>query len=155
MRSLHAGQFPVLVLAHGFLMGWDSYQVYWEELVPEGHIVCLPTTESGPLPKSCRLWSGFVIHHCCYAGGGFEYKLFVYWQLCLLRLLSWDIPWAEWVFICLTSASPLVTAMVNFAAASNPSAISAASSIIFISFTSFRGMMIIVTLKRKIKIYLQ
>ena len=27
-----SGQFPVLVLGHGFLMGWDSYQVYWEEL---------------------------------------------------------------------------------------------------------------------------
>ena len=44
------GEFPVLVFGHGYLMGWQSYQNFWEELVPEGYLVCLPTTEMGAFP---------------------------------------------------------------------------------------------------------
>ena len=39
------GNFPVLVFGHGFLMTWDSYQNIWSGLVPEGYVVCFPTTE--------------------------------------------------------------------------------------------------------------
>jgi len=39
------GNFPVLVFGHGFLMGWDSYQNFWTEIVPNGYVICFPTTE--------------------------------------------------------------------------------------------------------------
>ena len=44
------GNFPVLVFGHGFLIGWDSYQNFWTEIVPNGYVICFPTTEMGITP---------------------------------------------------------------------------------------------------------
>ncbi len=44
------GEFPVLVFGHGFLISWDSYKSFWEELVPKGYILCFADTESGISP---------------------------------------------------------------------------------------------------------
>lgn len=44
------GQFPVVVIGHGFSMNVNAYQNWWEQLVPLGYIVMLPTTEVGPIP---------------------------------------------------------------------------------------------------------
>jgi predicted dienelactone hydrolase len=46
-----AGSFPVLVFGHGFLMGADVYDVIWQQLVPEGFIMVLPTTEGSVFPS--------------------------------------------------------------------------------------------------------
>ncbi len=45
------GEFPVLVFGHGFVMDWDAYQNFWDELVPEGYVICFPTTEMGFSPN--------------------------------------------------------------------------------------------------------
>jgi hypothetical protein len=45
------GNFPVIVFGHGFLMSWDSYDNFWNSLVPEGYILCFPTTEMGFAPN--------------------------------------------------------------------------------------------------------
>jgi pimeloyl-ACP methyl ester carboxylesterase len=45
-----AGVFPVLVMGHGFAMGYDVYSNLWNYFVPKGYIVALPTTEGGLLP---------------------------------------------------------------------------------------------------------
>ncbi|MCR9286332.1 MAG: T9SS type A sorting domain-containing protein [Bacteroidetes bacterium] len=42
-----SGNFPVIFFGHGFLMSWESYQNFWTELVPDGYILCFPTTEMG------------------------------------------------------------------------------------------------------------
>ena len=44
------GNYPIIVFGHGFLMSWDSYDNFWSSLVPEGYILCFPTTEMGFLP---------------------------------------------------------------------------------------------------------
>lgn len=44
------GNFPVVVLGHGFAMGVNVYNNWWEEFVPEGYIFVLPTTEESLLP---------------------------------------------------------------------------------------------------------
>jgi len=49
-EPVSAGDFPVLVFGHGFLMAWDSYQNYWSEIVPNGYVICFPTTEMGISP---------------------------------------------------------------------------------------------------------
>jgi len=46
-----SGNFPVLVFGHGFLIGWDAYHSYWTELIPEGYIICFPTTEMSLSPS--------------------------------------------------------------------------------------------------------
>lgn len=45
------GQFPVVVLGHGFVMTYDSYNTLYEELAKQGFIVALPTTEGGFSPS--------------------------------------------------------------------------------------------------------
>ena len=124
------GQFPVLVLGHGFLMGWDSYQVYWEELVPEGHIVCLPTTESGPLPSHGDFGQDLSFIIAAMQEAGLNANSLFY-NAVSSQAVVMGHSMGGGSSVLSASASPLVTAMVNFAAAeTNPSAISAASSII-------------------------
>jgi pimeloyl-ACP methyl ester carboxylesterase len=45
------GNYPVLVFGHGFLMSWDAYENFWTVLVPEGYVMCFPTTEMGLSPN--------------------------------------------------------------------------------------------------------
>jgi alpha-beta hydrolase superfamily lysophospholipase len=42
-----AGEWPVLVVGHGFVMSTDAYANLWNHFVPRGYIVALPTTEGG------------------------------------------------------------------------------------------------------------
>lgn len=44
------GNFPIVVLGHGFAMGTNVYNNWWEEFVPVGYIFVLPTTESSLIP---------------------------------------------------------------------------------------------------------
>lgn len=37
--------FPVIVLGHGFVMGYDAYENFYETLVPQGYIVVFVNTE--------------------------------------------------------------------------------------------------------------
>ncbi|MDH7446283.1 poly(ethylene terephthalate) hydrolase family protein [Aquimarina sp. 2201CG14-23] len=39
------GQFPVIILGHGFIMGSDAYQNFYDTLVPRGYIVVFVNTE--------------------------------------------------------------------------------------------------------------
>lgn len=50
-----AGSFPLIIFGHGFVMSWDSYQNFWDELTPEGYILCFPRTETGLLPNHLDL----------------------------------------------------------------------------------------------------
>jgi len=49
--TAEAGQFPVVIFGHGFLMGWDAYDNIWNKLVEKGYIVALPRTEGGLSPS--------------------------------------------------------------------------------------------------------
>lgn len=46
-----SGEFPVLVVGHGFVMAPDAYGNLWDRFVPRGYILALPTTEGGFLPN--------------------------------------------------------------------------------------------------------
>ena len=46
-----SGNFPVIVFGHGFLMSWESYENFWTELVPDGYVICFPTTEMTLTPS--------------------------------------------------------------------------------------------------------
>lgn len=45
--SVATGEFPLVVVGHGFSMAVSAYQNWWEEFVPNGYIFVLPTTEGG------------------------------------------------------------------------------------------------------------
>ena len=44
------GAFPLIVFGHGFVMTWDAYQNFWDDLVPQGYIVAFPRTEGSFSP---------------------------------------------------------------------------------------------------------
>ena len=44
------GEYPVLVIGHGFVMGTDAYTYLWQHYAPLGYIVVLPFTEAGFAP---------------------------------------------------------------------------------------------------------
>lgn len=49
------GIFPVVIIGHGFAMGWDSYTTLTDSLVKNGYIVALPRTEGSLLPAPSHL----------------------------------------------------------------------------------------------------
>ncbi|MBK8555782.1 MAG: T9SS type A sorting domain-containing protein [Lewinellaceae bacterium] len=46
-----AGDFPIIVIGHGFTMNYSPYVFYADTLVPQGYIVAIPNTETGFLPN--------------------------------------------------------------------------------------------------------
>ena len=44
---ISAGQFPLLVFAHGYQQVFSDYHSLWEHLVPKGYVMVFPTTEGG------------------------------------------------------------------------------------------------------------
>lgn len=50
-QPVAAGQFPVVVIGHGFVMGWDSYDNIYNQLAAKGYIVLLPRTEGSFSPN--------------------------------------------------------------------------------------------------------
>ncbi|MDQ3109399.1 MAG: T9SS type A sorting domain-containing protein [Bacteroidota bacterium] len=49
--AIAAGQFPVLVFGHGFVMVSTAYDDVWNSLVPAGYIMVFPTTETSFSPS--------------------------------------------------------------------------------------------------------
>jgi len=47
--------YPLVSFGHGYLMGWDSYENIWTALVPEGFVVALPRTEMALFPDHMDL----------------------------------------------------------------------------------------------------
>jgi hypothetical protein len=43
--------FPLLSFGHGFVMTFEAYQNFWEELVPQGYIMAFPKTEGSITPS--------------------------------------------------------------------------------------------------------
>ncbi|MEO8762240.1 MAG: hypothetical protein ABI388_11900, partial [Bacteroidia bacterium] len=46
-----AGQYPIIIFGHGFVMAWSSYDDIWKDLVPQGYIICFPRTEGSTSPN--------------------------------------------------------------------------------------------------------
>lgn len=49
--AVASSSFPVVVIGHGFVMDWSSYNNIYAELSQRGYIVALPRTESGFSPS--------------------------------------------------------------------------------------------------------
>lgn len=49
--AVASGSFPVVVIGHGFVMDWNSYDNIYSALSKRGYIVALPRTEGGISPS--------------------------------------------------------------------------------------------------------
>lgn len=63
--SLAPGPFPVVIVAHGFIIDPSAYAYLWQHLVPEGWIVTVVDTEGGLSPSHQRFAEdlAFVARH--------------------------------------------------------------------------------------------
>jgi hypothetical protein len=65
-----AGSFPVFTLAHGFVIPGNTYQNFANELVPDGYVVVLPTTESSFLPNHDAFGKDIAFLNTAFRTGG-------------------------------------------------------------------------------------
>jgi pimeloyl-ACP methyl ester carboxylesterase len=49
--AVATGQFPLLIFGHGFMMTYDAYLFWKDNLVPSGYIIVYPTTEGSTSPN--------------------------------------------------------------------------------------------------------
>ena len=127
--------FPLLSFGHGFVMTFEAYQNFWEELVPQGYIMAFPKTEGSISPSHTNFAKdlAFVIE----AMNGLNNQSN---SLFFSRISSKNAVMGHSMgggcALLAKQYSTQINHLVTFAAAeTNPSAISASSTIDLPSFT--------------------
>ena len=122
------GIFPILAFGHGFVMGVGSYANMWQAFVPQGYIMVLPTTEGGfsPSHNELGLDLAYVIGAMQQRGtdpGSPFFNRVASTAAIMGHSMGGGASFHG-------ASSPLVTTVVNYAAAeTNPSAIAAAGTL--------------------------
>lgn len=123
------GNYPVLVFGHGFLMSWDAYSNFVDQLVPQGYILCFPTTEMSLSPSHQDFGSdlSFVASEM-QALNSDNTSLFYNSVAPNTALMGHSMGGGASFLAAENNAN--IQAVVNFAAAeTNPSAVAAASNV--------------------------
>jgi pimeloyl-ACP methyl ester carboxylesterase len=123
------GNFPVIVFGHGFLMSWDSYDNFWNSLVPEGYILCFPTTEMGFTPNH-----QFFAEDLSFIASKMQMESqnssSIFYNSVLPKTGILGHSMGGGASFLAAENNPNINTLINFAAAeTNPSAISAARNI--------------------------
>ena len=123
------GNFPIIVFGHGFLMSWDSYDNFWNSLVPEGYILCFPTTEMGFAPNH-----QFFAEDLSFIASKMQMESLdnssIFYNSVLPKTGILGHSMGGGASFLAAENNPNINTLINFAAAeTNPSAISAASNI--------------------------
>ena len=123
------GSFPIIVFGHGFLMSWDSYDNFWNSLVPEGYILCFPTTEMGFAPNH-----QFFAEDLSFIAAKMQMESqnisSIFYNSVLPKTGVLGHSMGGGASFLAAENNPNINTLVNFAAAeTNPSAILAASNI--------------------------
>ena len=123
------GNFPIIVFGHGFLISWDSYDNFWNSLVPEGYILCFPTTEMGFAPNH-----QFFGEDLSFIASKMQMESLnnnsIFYNSVLPKTGILGHSMGGGASFLAAENNPNINTLINFAAAeTNPSAISAASNI--------------------------
>jgi pimeloyl-ACP methyl ester carboxylesterase len=126
---IYIGNFPIIVFGHGFLMSWDSYDNFWNSLVPEGYILCFPTTEMGFAPNH-----QFFAEDLSFIASKMQMESLdnssIFYNSVLPKTGILGHSMGGGASFLAAENNPNINTLINFAAAeTNPSAISAASNI--------------------------
>ncbi|MCX7862081.1 MAG: proprotein convertase P-domain-containing protein [Bacteroidales bacterium] len=124
-----AGQFPLIVFGHGFMMSWDAYQWLWDSLVPRGYILAFPRTEGGMSPSHSAFGLDLKFLNDFIKNEGTNSSSFFYQHILgTSAIMGHSMGGGSSVLA--TSNNTNLTTLVNFAAAeTNPSAITAAANV--------------------------
>ena len=127
--SISLGNFPVIVFGHGFIISWDSYDNYWTSLVPEGYILCFPTTEMGFTP-SHQSFADDLIFLTSQMQIESQNSTSIFYNSILPKTGIMGHSMGGGASFLAAANNPNINTLINFAAAeTNPSAISAARNI--------------------------
>lgn len=127
--------FPLLSFGHGFVMTFEAYQNFWEELVPQGYIMAFPKTEGSFSPSHTNFAKdlAFVIESI--NGLNNQFNSLFYSRVSSKNAVMGHSMGGGCALLA-KQYSNLINHVVTFAAAeTNPSAITAASTIDLPSFT--------------------
>ena len=128
-RPISFGNFPIIVFGHGFLISWDSYENFWNSLVPEGYILCFPTTEMGFTP-SHQSFAYDLIFLTSQMQIESQNSTSIFYNSILPKTGIMGHSMGGGASFLAAENNPNINTLVNFAAAeTNPSAISAARNI--------------------------
>ena len=127
--SISLGNFPIIVFGHGFLMSWGSYDNFWNSLVPQGYILCFPTTEMGFAPNH-----QFFAEDLSFIASKMQMESLdnssIFYNSVLPKTGILGHSMGGGASFLAAENNPNINTLINFAAAeTNPSAISAASNI--------------------------
>ena len=131
--------FPVLSFGHGFVMTWNSYQNYWNFLVPNGYIMLFPKSEGSLSPSHLDFGKdlSFVLEQMTVLGNSSS-SIF-YNRVSVMNTVMGHSMGGGASFLA-AQLNPNIKTIVNFAAAeTTPSAIQAATNISIPSLT-FSGV---------------
>ncbi len=125
-----SGKFPVLVFGHGFVMTWSSYDIYWQNLVPQGYIMIFPTTESSLSPSHMNFGKDLAFLCSAMKSSGNEVSSPFYRAVETTSAVMGHSMGGGCAFLAMQYDTS-ITAMATVAAAvTNPSSIQAAASIL-------------------------
>lgn len=128
-EPLASGSFPVLVFGHGFVMTWESYENFWTTLVPDGYVICFPTTEMSLLPDHAAFGLDLKFIAAQMQQENNDLASAFYNSIAPRTAIMGHSMGGGASFIAAANNSTINT-IVNFAAAeTNPSAISAANNV--------------------------
>ncbi len=123
------GTFPLIVFAHGFVMPYTAYNLYWESFVAEGYVVVMLDTETGisPSHQDYALDMVFLVEKL-QAESLLEDSPF-YQKLNGLSAVMGHSMGGGASFLAMKHSSAIQTMVTLAAAETNPGAIAAASEI--------------------------
>jgi dienelactone hydrolase len=127
--TVATGAFPVVVIGHGFVMSPAVYDIYWEALVPAGYIVVVPTTEGSLFPSHDNFGKdmAFLVTQL-QSEAAVNGSMF--WNAVATKSAVMGHSMGGGAAFLAMNENPSITALVAMAPAeTNPSAISAASTI--------------------------
>lgn len=124
-----AGEWPVLVIGHGFVMGTDAYANLWNHFVPRGYIVALPTTESGFSPSHANFGQDIAFVAAALQAANNEAASPFFQRVAPTSALMGHSMGGGASFLG-AAGNTAITTVVNFAAAeTNPSAVAACAQV--------------------------
>lgn len=127
--AIAAGQFPIIIFGHGFMMAWSSYQNFWDSIVPHGYIMAFPRTEGNMTPNHSNFGLDLAFLLAKLKNEGTTSSSFLYQKVTATSAIAGHSMGGGSSFLaCQNNTIP--TTMITFAAANTtPSSITAASKI--------------------------
>jgi hypothetical protein len=125
-----AGQFPVLVFGHGFVISWSAYDIYWQTLVPEGFIIVFPTTESSFAPSHLNFGKDLAYLTQAMKAEGINSSSLLYGAVDSSCAVMGHSMGGGCAFLAMQYDSSITAFATVAAAVTNPSSVVAANSVI-------------------------